>query len=363
MGSHALLFDVVRITMDAAQITHMKPSMASGYRRVPERHFLRPQFCADFSTRLQGTEPRAAASGFPRPCIFLILALTVLPAFAQFDLSGTWSARNYMDASSNRPGPGPSPVDYIGIPLNDAARARALSYSPSQVSMPDRVCTPYTPTYIMLGPFGLKIWNETEPRNGTTVAWRLGAWEDMASITIWMDGRPHPSKYAPHEDSGFTTGVWEDDVLKTYTTHMKAGFARRNGVPFSDQATMTMRFFRHGDILTLVTRIDDPLYLTEPYYSTRTFQLAITPPMRTTAQPCVQGNEGVPPGVVPHYLPGTNPFLDELTKTYNLPLETVMGGAGTMYPDHRRKLKDKYVRPERCARYCGGPGEFPLRSD
>ena len=39
--------------------------------------------------------------------------------------------------------------------------------------------------------------------------------QDEQERTIWMDGRPHPSKYGAHMKSGFTTGVWEDDVLVT----------------------------------------------------------------------------------------------------------------------------------------------------
>jgi len=58
----------------------------------------------------------------------------------------------------------------------------------------------------------------------------------------------------------------------------------------------------------------------------------------------------------PHHLPGKNPFVDEVTKLYHLPLEAVLGGAETMYPDFRLEIKDKYVRPEKCARNCGGPG-------
>jgi len=58
---------------------------------------------------------------------------------------------------------------------------------------------------------------------------------------------------------------------------------------------------------------------------------------------------------VPHYLPGKNPFVDELTKDYHIPAEAVMGGAETMYPEYRKKLKDKYVAPEKCVRNCGGP--------
>ena len=293
----------------------------------------------------------------------LLLMAACVPAVAQTDLSGSWAPRNYGDALGNRPGPGPSPVDYMGIPLNEFGRARALSYSPSQMSMPDRVCSLYSPVYVMLGPFGLKISNQTEPHNGTTVAWKIGAWEDRAALTIWMDGRPHPSKNAPHETSGFTTGVWEDDVLTTYTTHMKDGFIRRNGVAGSDQTTMRLRFFRHGDLLTVTARIEDPIYLAEPYYLTRVFQLSAVPPILAEGIPCITGDEGVPEGAVPHYLPGKNPFVDELTKLYNIPVEAVLGGPETMYPEYRKRLKDKYVIPEKCERYCGGPGTFPLRTN
>jgi len=291
----------------------------------------------------------------------LILLAATLPAFAQIDLSGSWAARNYGDAVANRPGPGPLPVEYLGIPLNESARLRALSFSQSQLSMPDRVCLPYTPPYVMLGPFGLKIWNETEPNNGTTIAWKVGGWEDRAPLTIWMDGRPHPSKNAPHEIGGFTTGVWEDDVLTAYTTHIKAGFVRRNGVPISDQATMTLRFLRHGDLLTLSARIEDQAYLTEPLYLSRTFQTSAVAPIVSVGTPCISGNEGVQEGVVPHYLPGKNPFVEELPRRYHIPVDAALGGAETMYPEYRKKLKDRYTIPERCQRDCGGPGLYPLR--
>jgi hypothetical protein len=39
-------------------------------------------------------------------------------------------------------------------------------------------------------------------------------------------------------------------VLVVRTTHLKAGWIRRNGLPLSDRATMTERFFRHDDLLT-----------------------------------------------------------------------------------------------------------------
>ena len=285
-----------------------------------------------------------------------------LPNPEGVDLAGSWAARNFTDAIGNMPGGGPRPVDYMGIPLNDTGRAWSLIYSQSQISMPERICDYYAPTYIAIGPMGLRIWPESEMLTGATRAWIIGGWADFVPITIWMDGRPHPSKYAAHEKSGFTTGVWEDDVLVAITTHMEAGVIRRNGVPSSDQATMTTRFSRHDDILTLTARIDDPIYLTEPYYLTRSFALTRAP-LNPATHPCTVANEGVEAERVPHYNPGEHPFLDELPKLYGIPQEAALGGAETALPEYRKKIKDKYVRPSKCvsvpASTCGGPGTYP----
>ena len=63
--------------------------------------------------------------------------------------------------------------------------------------------------------------------------------EDISNFqqrrTFWMDGRPHPSQFAAHTWSGFSTGAWEGDTLRIETTHIKAGYLRRNGIAFSDQ--------------------------------------------------------------------------------------------------------------------------------
>lgn len=283
------------------------------------------------------------------------------------DLSGSWEGRSFTDAIGNAPGPGAGPlaVDYLGLPLNEAARAAALATSPSKLSMPERICAFYPPTYLPVGPMGLKIWNEPEMRTGATMAWVIGGWVDFVPLPVWMDGRPHPSKYAPHPKTGFTTGVWENDVLKTYTTHMEAGIIRRNNTPHSDEATMTIWWFRYGDILTFTARIDDPVYLTEPLFLTRNLELSTTP-INPSAIPCTVTDEGIATEAVPHYIEGENPYVDEMTRLYGIPVEAVLGGAETMYPEFRKKIKDTYRRPEKCVAMaelagsngCGRPGLY-----
>jgi hypothetical protein len=152
--------------------------------------------------------------------------------------------------------------------------------------------------------------------------------------SIWMDGRPHPPDYAAHTWQGFSTGVWEKNILKVTTTHLKAGWIRRNGVPRSDRATVTEYFMRDADILTWVTIVNDPEYLTEPMIRSRDFTLNPFGQMGT--YPCEAVEEIVrAEGVVPHYLPGANPFLHEFADKYHLPVEATRGGAATMYPEYQ----------------------------
>src|SRR5690349_10215827 len=134
-------------------------------------------------------------------------------AFAQMEITGSWAARNHEFLTGDG-----LPVDYSGIPLNEEGRTRALSYSESQLSMVERQWQGWPVFYLLEGPFGLKISSETDPVKGNVISYTIGAWEDRPPITIWMDGRPHPSKYAEHTRAGFTTGKWEGNTLVTYTT-------------------------------------------------------------------------------------------------------------------------------------------------
>jgi hypothetical protein len=61
---------------------------------------------------------------------------------------------------------------------------------------------------------------------------------------------------------------------------------------------------------------------------------------RMGAYPCDSVQEVVrAPGAVPHHLPGTNPYIDEVSKKFGIPQEAVRGGAETIYPEYQIKLK------------------------
>jgi hypothetical protein len=155
-----------------------------------------------------------------------------------------------------------------------------------------------------------------------------------------MDGRPHPPAYAAHTWQGFSTGQLDGNVLVGKTTHLKAGWIRRNGLLVSDETTMAERFIRHGNYLTHIYMIEDPNYLTEPLLKTNGFQLTANPVMQP--YPCYPTVE-VPraKGDVPHHLPGQNPYLAEFATKHNLPLDATLGGAHTALPEFAKRLVRK----------------------
>ncbi len=252
------------------------------------------------------------------------------------EFEGSWAPTNNEDVSNDT-----VPVDYMGLPLNDEGRARALSYSESQLGMIERQCEGWAPTYLMTGPFGMKISAQSNLARGSIIKYTIGAWHDKLPLDIWMDGRPHPSKYADYTRSGFATGQWDGNTLVTRTTHMKASFIRKNGPPSSDRATMTTRFYRHGNLLMLYAVIEDPVYLSEPLIWTRNFQVSPTR-MTPIAPPCIVTFEGTTAqSDVPHYLWGKKPeeFMNEMTRKYGVPREAALGYPETLYPEYREKLK------------------------
>ena len=74
---------------------------------------------------------------------------------------------------------------------------------------------------------------------------------------------------------------------------------QRNGVAHSDMATMTEHFMRHGDVLTVVTIVDDPVYLEEPFI--RSSNWVLNPTQDGRAQPVRRGrrSRGAPEGLRP----------------------------------------------------------------
>jgi glyoxylase-like metal-dependent hydrolase (beta-lactamase superfamily II) len=271
------------------------------------------------------------ARNFSRVLLFvLLISGWASSAFAQIDLTGMWAP--IFDEDRDERIPGPDVGDYAGMPISDALRFRADSWDASILTLPEHQCKPHPSTYGFRGVGNLRISAEVDEKTQSIVRLHTHIQWQEQKRDIWMDGRPHPPAYAAHTWQGFSTGSWEGSVLVVRTTHLKAGWIRRNGLFLTDQATMTERFIRHGNYLTHVYMIEDPHYLSEPLVRTNGFRLTPNPAMQP--YPCYPTVE-VPRarGEVPSFLPGENPFLGEYAKKHNLPLDAVRGGALTALPE------------------------------
>jgi len=73
--------------------------------------------------------------------------------------------------------------------------------------------------------------------------------------------------------------VFEGGSIKVVTTNFREGYLRKNGVPYSETATITEHIHRlpqhpNGDNwLLVITVIEDPKYLTQPFYTSTQFKL------------------------------------------------------------------------------------------
>jgi hypothetical protein len=267
------------------------------------------------------------------------LTLTARPALAQADMTGTWGAR-YLEDQPERI-PGPELGDYLGLPINAAARQFADSWDPSRITLPEEQCRVHVSPYIYRGPLNLRVWEERDPETQELIAIKHHISTYDQTRTIYMDGRPHPSDIAPHTWKGFSTGHWLGDMLVVETTHLKFGWIRRNGLPMSDRATLTEFFVRNGDVLTRMWSLHDPVYLTEPLVKSEDFVFAgrSLPPQNWLYQ-CHPVVEVVrPKGIVPAYQLGEATFYKEFQDRFHLPKFAIDGGAETMYPEFMDKLK------------------------
>ena len=100
---------------------------------------------------------------------------------------------------------------------------------------------------------------------------------------------PAPTPFSPTVPGGGGSGlrggpppasaISEGGSLKVTTTAFREGYLRKNGVPYSEDATIVEYFDRlpvspNGDVwLLLMTMVDDPKYLTQPFYTSTHFKL------------------------------------------------------------------------------------------
>jgi glyoxylase-like metal-dependent hydrolase (beta-lactamase superfamily II) len=263
---------------------------------------------------------------------------------AMVDLAGSWAMANDEELLI-RVDPGPELENYTGFPINAAGRQKALAWNSTIQAVPEHQARPHPAQYSMRGPGpNFHMGEVIDPRSRQLIAYTITGLFENANRTIWLDGRPHPSEFAEHLWSGFSTGEWVNGMLKVTTTHMKQAFLQRNGIPSSPFGVMTEFFIRHGDRLLLVSQVDDPVYLDEPMIRTSTFKW--NPGQREAPIVQVDVAEELPdlkPGDVPHYPLGFR--QTDYADSNGLPWAATLGGGATIYPEYadtvQRMMREK----------------------
>jgi glyoxylase-like metal-dependent hydrolase (beta-lactamase superfamily II) len=283
------------------------------------------------------------------PAIYLLLAAVQVCSvvwgqeslqLSGLDISGAWfnTAQN-TDSNATI-----QLVAYGGYPLNEAGRLYAMAWDPNRNASPQQQCAQYSPHFLLHGGGNYRFWEERDPHTQRLIAIKMYGQITEGMRTIWMDGRPHPPAYARHTFLGFSTGKYEGTGLTVYTTHMKRNWIKANGMTQSDQATLVEHFIRHGDSITYVSVLKDPVYLSEPLIRSTEMVRSVRSP-EAWLYACDDGELILNRAKdrAPNYAFGQNPFLREYSEQHRVPLLGALGGAQTMYPEFMAKLKDAGV--------------------
>jgi hypothetical protein len=200
-------------------------------------------------------------------------------AQAPIDLTGYWVSIVTEDWRFRMVTPAKG--DVASVPLNAEGRRVANEWDPAKDEAAGNACKAYGAPGLMRLPGRLHItWDDenalkVETDAGTqTRALKFGpaaAAEPSllgTSVASW-DGLPAPGR------GGATPAP--RGSLKVVTSNLKAGYLRKNGVPYSDKALVT----EYYDIVTepdgvqwliLQTTVEDPVYLTGPFITSTHFR-------------------------------------------------------------------------------------------
>ncbi len=167
----------------------------------------------------------------------------------------------------------PAPGDYNGVPMTPAAIKIADAWDPAKDEAAGDQCKSYGAPAILRVPERLHIdWQddntlkmETDAGKQTRV-FHFGNWKAPEGPATWQG-----DSVAEWEmQGGGRGGRPAGGSLKVTTTHLKAGYLRKNGVPYSENTNLVEYYDmvkeRNGDNLMVVTIVvTDPMNLREPF--------------------------------------------------------------------------------------------------
>lgn len=212
-------------------------------------------------------------------------------ADARFDPTGYWVSVVTEDWRFRMVTPPKG--DYASVPLNPEGRRVADTWDPAKDEAAGEQCRSYGAPNIMRVPGRVHITWENENTlklemdAGTqTRLFHFGAAQPPGGAPDWQghsvaewEGGP-AGRGGPQAQSG--PGATRElanrgGSLKVVTTHLRPGYLRKNGVPYSGDAVVTEYYDRttepNGDSWLVVTTIvDDSRYLQQPFITSTHFK-------------------------------------------------------------------------------------------
>lgn len=166
--------------------------------------------------------------------------------------------------------------DYASVPLSAEGRRVADSWDPSKA--PGDGCKAYGAAALMRMPGRLHItWS-----NDTTLKIEM----DAGAQTRLLHFDKTLKAAGERTWQGQTVAQWEfagprgatprAGSLNAVTTKLRAGYLRKNGVPYSEDAVVTEYFDRFSsdgsEWLTVISVVDDPKFLTQQFVTSTHFK-------------------------------------------------------------------------------------------
>jgi hypothetical protein len=195
-------------------------------------------------------------------------------AAAPIDLTGYWVSVVTEDWRYRMVTPARG--DYQGVPMTPAARAIADAWDPAKEEASGDLCKSYGAPALLRVPGRLHItWQDDETL-------RLDS--DAGKQTRVFRFANSKTPTGPRTIQGESVADWQgggrgstDGSLHVTTTNLKAGFLRKNGVPYSENATLNEYYELiaqpDGTPLLVVTiATTDPQYLRQPFVITSHFK-------------------------------------------------------------------------------------------
>jgi hypothetical protein len=214
-------------------------------------------------------------------------------AQAPIDLTGWWASVVTEDWRWRMVTPPKG--DYASVPISNEGRRVADTWDPVKDEKEGNACRSYGAAAIMRVPGRVHItWQDEntlkiETDAGTQT--RLLHFGDAAppageqgwqgySVATW-EIAGGPARGGGGARGGGAAGTAPPaprfGSLKVVTTRMKAGYLRKNGVPYSENAVLTEHFDRHTEAngdewFTVTTVVADPKYLNQPFITSSHFK-------------------------------------------------------------------------------------------